>query len=377
MIKTKKVFCFILPSFFLERKGGSELQVYYIAMELIRRGWEVHYIREENTWIGKELVIDGIKLYALPARENYLCLMNNFYLKKIMKKIKADVWYCRATTNYVAPVAWSARKIGGQVAWACSNDFQVSKNLLRKAITNPLKKTFFNIFALVNRFLFSQSLKYIDHVILQSEIQNRLFNTNYNCHGTLINNAHPIPVLSKIKRKKIILWAARLHEGKHPEIFIKVAKRFKLQDYKFILAGRPMNNSIITLKEIVDAGKNLPNFDYIGEVDSEQIHSLMQQSMLFVSTSSNEGFPNTFIEAWLRGVPVVSLKVDPDSYIKKFNMGRVSENIEQMCYDIHQLMTEPELWKEISKNCLEISKMSFNIETHVDKLEHLIDSTHT
>ena len=377
MIKTKKVFCFILPSLFMERKGGSELQVYYIAMELIRRGWEVHYIREENDWIGKELIIDGITLYALHRREDYLRFMNGFHLKQVMQRIKADVWYCRATTNYVAPIAWAARKIGGQVVWACSHDFQVSKNLLRKVITSPLKFFFFSIFALLNRFFFSRSLKYIDHVILQSEIQNRLLNTNYNGDGTIINNAHPIPVLPDIKRKKLILWAARLHEWKHPEIFIKIAKKFKLQDYQFIIAGRPMSNSIITLKEIVDAGKNLPNFDYIGEVDSEQIHSLMQQSMLFVSTSSNEGFPNTFIEAWLRGVPVVSLKVDPDSYIKKFNMGRVSENIEQMCHDINQLMTEPELWKEISKNCLKISRMAFNIETHVDKLEHLINSTHT
>ena len=88
MIKTKKVFCFILPSLFMERTGGSELQVYYIAMELIRRGWEVHYIREENDWIGKELIIDGITLYALHRREDYLRFMNGFHLYKLCKELK-------------------------------------------------------------------------------------------------------------------------------------------------------------------------------------------------------------------------------------------------------------------------------------------------
>ena len=371
----KKVFCFILPHFFMETKGGSELQAYYIARELIQRGWEIHYIREHNDRSGKELIIDGIILHALPVRDNHFRLLNIFYLKKIMEKIKADVWYCRATTNYTAPVTWTACKIGGRVIWASSSDAQVTKKLFKREVKNPLKKIIFSIFKLANRSLFSISLKYTDHIILQSNIQNKKLRLNHNRNGIVIPNAHPIPDYSDKNRKKIILWIGRLHELKQPEIFIDIAKRFKFQDYRFIMAGRPMNNRIITLKEIFEAVENLPDFDYLGEIDSVKIHDLMQKSMLLVSTSEHEGFPNTFIEAWLRGVPVVSLKVDPDSYLKKFNMGKVSENREQMCRDIHILMTNTALWKAVSENCSKVSKTVFNIVTHVDKLEDIINIT--
>ena len=373
MSKKKKIFCLILPHFFMEIKGGSELQAYYIARELIQRGWEVHYIREHNDRPGKKLIIDGILLHALPVREIPLIFMNTFHLKQIMRKVRADVWYCRATTNYIAPVAWTAKKIGGQVIWACSSDIQVSKKLFRRIVKNPLKKTVHTILKLANRFLFSISLKYTDHIILQSNIQNKMLGSNYNRNGVVIPNAHPVSGCSDKKREKIILWIGRLHEFKHPEMFIDIAKRFKSQNYRFIMAGRPMYNRIITLKEIFDAVENLPDFDYLGEIDSGKIHDLMQKSMLLVSTSDHEGFSNTFIEAWLRGVPVVSLNVDPDNYIKNFNLGRVSKNTEQMCRDIHILMTDASLWKAVSENCRKVSKQHFNIKTHVDKLEETIN----
>ena len=39
--------CFLMPHFF-SKKGGAELQVYYLARELAFRGFQVNYIRENN-----------------------------------------------------------------------------------------------------------------------------------------------------------------------------------------------------------------------------------------------------------------------------------------------------------------------------------------
>ena len=57
--------------------------------------------------------------------------------------------------------------------------------------------------------------------------------------------------------------------------------------------------------------KLLPNLDYLGEQPIERVNSEIAASDVLVTTSY-EGFPNTFIQAWLRGVPVVSNGVDPD-----------------------------------------------------------------
>ena len=43
-----------------------------------------------------------------------------------------------------------------------------------------------------------------------------------------------------------------------------------------------------------------------------EVNALLEHTDLLVNTSDYEGFSNTFIQAWMRRVPVVSLRVDPD-----------------------------------------------------------------
>jgi glycosyltransferase involved in cell wall biosynthesis len=69
---------------------------------------------------------------------------------------------------------------------------------------------------------------------------------------------------------------------------------------------------------------------------------------LFLSTSDEEGFPNTFLQAWAAGTPVVSLTIDPDNLIKRNVLGKVSGTIERAITDIKELIGSPETREAIS-----------------------------
>ena len=58
----------------------------------------------------------------------------------------------------------------------------------------------------------------------------------------------------------------------------------------------------------------MPNVTLHGRVERERMPSLYQDALCLCCTSVLEGFPNTFLEAWSVGLPVVS-SFDPDHLI--------------------------------------------------------------
>jgi glycosyltransferase involved in cell wall biosynthesis len=53
--------------------------------------------------------------------------------------------------------------------------------------------------------------------------------------------------------------------------------------------------------------------------------SALARANALLNVSPREGFPNTFLEAWAVGTPVVSLSVDPGDVIRNFDLGVACE----------------------------------------------------
>ena len=84
-----------------------------------------------------------------------------------------------------------------------------------------------------------------------------------------------------------------------------------------------------------------PNLQYLGPKTQEEVNNLLAKSHVFVNTSEREGFPNTFIQAWFRKVPVVSLTVNPDRLIDRHRLGYVSGSFRQLKNDVSTLIQDP------------------------------------
>ena len=66
---------------------------------MLSRGWEVSYICEARSAQEYDQY-EGIHIYRISKRRQYLQGLNYWALKKRMREIKADYWYCRASTIY-------------------------------------------------------------------------------------------------------------------------------------------------------------------------------------------------------------------------------------------------------------------------------------
>ena len=93
---------------------------------------------------------------------------------------------------------------------------------------------------------------------------------------------------------------------------------------------------------IVSALRSLPNVEYLGAVAPQTSRRLIAEAALFLSTSDAEGFPNTFLEAWTSGTPVVSLHIDPDRIIERHQLGAVPGSVEAAADAIAALLNSPQ-----------------------------------
>jgi glycosyltransferase involved in cell wall biosynthesis len=69
----------------------------------------------------------------------------------------------------------------------------------------------------------------------------------------------------------------------------------------------------------------IPNIVCLGGVSQDEVNRWLTKAHLLINTSVVEGFSNTFIQAWLREVPVASLVVDPDRILSSGLFGACAE----------------------------------------------------
>ena len=75
------------------------------------------------------------------------------------------------------------------------------------------------------------------------------------------------------------------------------------------------------IQSVEDSARRLPQLEFLCEVPVDEVNQILLRARALVTTSESEGFPNTHIQAWMRGVPVVSTGIDPDNLIKNEGLG--------------------------------------------------------
>lgn len=370
----KYIICFVNPHYYKFTIGGAEVQMYLLAREFIKRGWEVHYVTSDTIQKTKD---EDITLH--PFFEGSRRVSKNYRLfKSILSEIDADIYYQRGRKMSSFYTSKYCKENGKPFIFSTSMDIDCRRfKQVPRAANNILDlfriKRHFK--SLIEDIRTLNTMKAADIVLCQSMYQQNAIRKNLGIESTIFKNVHPVPDEDKIIKddKFIVLWLANIKEWKQPEIFLSLVDKLHGLDCHFILAGRMSSEKF--RQPIEKTQKLYKNFLYIENVSFERSNELIEQASIFVNTSlPNEGFPNTFIQSWLRKTPTVSLSFDPDGIIKAQNIGFVSNIFDQLVKDVKTLIIDAALRKRMGEKAREYAIQEYSVANNFDRFYNLVAS---
>jgi glycosyltransferase involved in cell wall biosynthesis len=344
-------------------KGGAEYQ-YKILEQHLSSKYEIYYIfRHSNSLREKKYITYD---YRFKRKYKEGLYTDSLVIYRLIKGLSPDIIYKRGI-NYISAIG---------VYYAKSHNANMVLHIAHQRNVERFRFQFKlnTIFELLNKGITKYVIRNASKIICQAKYQNILLKENYgkSCN-LLLPNFHPTPE-SEIRKKLPvkIVWIANFKQWKQPELFVELAERFQ-NDYetKFIMIGRAAFG--VWQDRIFEKLNRMSNIDYKGELSIDEVNRVLNESHIFVNTSKQEGFPNTYIQAWMRKVPVVALNCDPDDLIKKKGIGFHSKTFSQMVLDVKRLVKNQPLREKMGEKSSEIARTMFS-DIHIKDFIRLIDN---
>ena len=212
-------------------------------------------------------------------------------------------------------------------------------------------------------------------IILQNHRQKLLLKNNYHRNGSVFYNVYDPP--NSIQNKKnltlrfkdrSLLWVGRIAPQKRPDLCLQLAKL--LPDYQITMVGSRTHHHELSYYIRKEMPK-VKNIVYLGHVSLEEVEALFDSVQGLVNTSFVEGFPNTFLQAWSRGLPVFSF-VDPDDLIRNQHLGAVVSTIEDMALSVRKLLENKNKFIQNATHIRAFFEEKFSVSKQIQQLEELL-----
>lgn len=320
--------------------GGIERQQALMACWLADHGVRTSMI----TWDEGQkngACVNGVNVFKLCRRADGTPGIRFVYprwtsLVNAMRRADADIYY------------YNCGDLGlGQVAlWARLNRKKTVYSVASEPDCDPRLPT---LKPWRERALYRYGLLHADSVLVQTVRQQEMLQAGFGIQSTRIpmpcagfENGEGAGLSSGVVPH--ILWVGRFSVEKRLELLLDMAEA--CPDYIFDVVGAA-NAASPYARSLAERAAGIRNVVMHGRVVHKDLGSLYRQARLLCCTSSFEGFPNTFLEAWSIGLPIVST-FDPDNVIASRGLGVVASNVSNLRDGIETLILSHEKWQYAS-----------------------------
>ena len=341
--------------------GGAELQTTLLAAGLTDRGFRVAHIiyplRAEArleppapTLVERRRWQGGRRLGQLREAAAILSALG---------AADAQAYVVRGSGGHLIPAAAFCRLRRRRLVFSTSNDldFDFSRPDRRPQVLRAYRS----------------SIGHADRVVVQTKQQLELAATTLDGVDPLLIPSFCQPAEAARSQPEYFLWADRVVEYKRPLAFLDLAESLPEAHFRMVIATTSETPAPLE-RELRGRAAHLANVEIVEQLPRRELLELLTRATAMVATSRAEGMPNTFLEAWARGIPVLSLSVDPDDRLTEKGVGIFAGDSPERFADGARL-----LWSDRAKRAAMGERArAFVHETHapeavVDRWQALLD----
>ncbi len=349
--------------------GGEEVQHSLLATALAARNFEVSMVVHDlgqtdgTVWSGVRTCKAFRPCAGIPALRFIHPRWTGLW--SALRRADASVYYVSTAGVHVGQVVLFARLYGRKVIFRVAHDANCSRATLMIKYRR-------------DRALYEYGLRHVDTILAQTEHQQALLRDNYGVASILARMPVDMPTatVERAARDVDVLWVNNLRRFKRADLYIELAGL--LPDAHLHMIGGAVQGFEDHYADISARVAGVANLRYHGAVPYHEVNAYYERAKVFVNTSDSEGFPNSYLQAWARGTPVVAF-FDPDGLIAKHGLGVAVGSLAEMREAVQALLQDATRWAEVSARCRAYMARDYDIDTilapYIDTVRSLARAT--
>lgn len=323
MTSETRSICFVAPSAasvlfggLLPGGGGAERQLSLLGSALADCGWQVGYVTgpegDPAQLVDRRFRIERAPFHFLSGRRS-----------RILSDLPA-IWRAlgRQPARIVGlrtggPVLLALLKVwcvlhGAKLVLWLQSDGDFARHAGRARAESVSRR--------LARWIYQRQILSADLLVVQKEEQRAAVAARSERPCVFVPSLSPVaPVPAGAPGEPLVLWAGNPSRNKRAGLVLELARQ--LPDCRFALAMNPGDPAAFERARAAAAA--LPNVQFLGSVPPREMETWFDRAAVVLNTSILEGVPNTFLQAWSRGLPVVTAGVDPDGLVAGQSLGCV------------------------------------------------------
>lgn len=353
-----------------EHTGGVEVQTRYLGEILRAAGWEVVYLCHSlQGREGVETLAPGYTVWWIPLYP-YGWAVPRGYIRGILQQIQPDVLYQRGwgpLQESGIPLQFALHHRIPYV-FALSSDGTACRRFAQTHMVLFYRRPRWRSWLLLPYALWADHrmqvlIRHAPYLFAQHEGQQLCLVRRYGrTDSILVRTLHP--ELQRPAEKHptpMVVWVHNYRPHAQLSVALEIAAALAPEGIEFhIVTGTTRPAQLHELRRRTPVP---PTVHLHGRLPQEEAERLLERAWVLLHTGLVEGFPNTFVQAWLRETPVVSLWVDPGGVLSREGLGFCAQgNRELLQATLLQLLNSPEELRRLGQHARNYAEKRHGIQ---------------